>query len=65
MANNKLCHIAQAHVNGHLAGDGGFIKQRRAWLEAHTGVRKSLLLHLFTAAMGMSVLNAVEFIEVS
>ena len=53
-----LWYIAQAHANGHLAGDGGFTKQCHAWLEARTGAQKALLTHSCTAALEMAALLA-------
>ena len=37
MTGRELWYIAQAHTNGHLAGDGMFTKKCHAWLEARTG----------------------------
>lgn len=58
MTGKELWNIAQAHANGHLAGDGGFTKQCHAWLEARTGAQKALLTHSCTAALEMAALLA-------
>lgn len=58
MTGKELWYIAQAHANGHLAGDGGFTKQCQAWLEARTGAQKALLTHSCTAALEMAALLA-------
>lgn len=50
MTGRELWYIAQAHTNGHLAGDGVFTKRCHAWLEELTGVHKALLTHWCTAA---------------
>jgi dTDP-4-amino-4,6-dideoxygalactose transaminase len=58
MTGKELWYIAQAHANGHLAGDGGFTEQCHAWLEARTGAQKALLTHSCTAALEMAALLA-------
>lgn len=58
MNGRELVHIAQAHANGHLSGDGQFTKLCHAWLELHTGASKALLTHSCTAALEMSALLA-------
>ena len=58
MTGRELWHIAQAHANGHLAGDGMFTKKCHAWLEARTGTRKALLTHSCTAALEMAAILA-------
>src|SRR5574340_300403 len=58
MTGKELWYIAQAHANGHLAGDGSFTKQCSRWLEARTGAGKSLLTHSCTAALEMAALLA-------
>lgn len=58
MTGRELSHIAQAHTNGHLAGDGSFTKKCQAWLEAKTGTRKALLTHSCTAALEMGAFLA-------
>lgn len=58
MTGKELWYIAQAHANGHLAGDGGFTKKCHAWLEARTGAHKALLTHSCTAALEMAALLA-------
>jgi dTDP-4-amino-4,6-dideoxygalactose transaminase len=54
MTGKELWYIAQAHANGHLAGDGEFTKRCSEWLEAHTGTRRALLTHSCTAALEMA-----------
>jgi dTDP-4-amino-4,6-dideoxygalactose transaminase len=60
MTGRELAHIAQAHANGHLAGNGFFSKMCCAWLEDRIGSRKALLTHSCTAALEMAaILSAV------
>lgn len=56
MTGRELHHIAQAHVNGSLAGDGPYTKRCHAWLEARTGCARALLTHSCTAALEMAAL---------
>lgn len=58
MTGKELWNIAQAHANGHLAGDGQFTQKCQAWLEASTGARKALLTHSCTAALEMAAILA-------
>jgi dTDP-4-amino-4,6-dideoxygalactose transaminase len=58
MTGKELWYIAQAHANGHLAGDGSFTKRCNAWLEERTGTRKALLTHSCTAALEMAAILA-------
>ena len=58
MTGRELSYIAQAHANGHLAGDGEFTKRCHAWLESHAGAPKALLTHSCTAALEMAALLA-------
>lgn len=58
MTGKELWYIAQAHADGHLAGDGGFTKKCNAWLEARIGVQKALLTHSCTAALEMAAILA-------
>ncbi len=58
MTGRELTYIAQAHANGHLAGDGMFTKKCHAWLEAGMGVYKALLTHSCTAALEMAAILA-------
>ena len=58
MTGRELWYIAQAHTNGHLAGDGMFTKKCHAWLEARTGAHKALLTHSCTAALEMAAILA-------
>jgi dTDP-4-amino-4,6-dideoxygalactose transaminase len=58
MTGRELWYIAQAHTNGHLAGDGVFTKKCHAWLEASTGTKKALLTHSCTAALDMAAMLA-------
>lgn len=58
MTGRELWYIAQAHTNGHLAGDGMFTKNCHAWLETRTGARKALLTHSCTAALDMAAILA-------
>jgi dTDP-4-amino-4,6-dideoxygalactose transaminase len=56
MTGKELYYIAEAHFNGHLAGDGPFTKKCHSWLEAHCGCTKALLTHSCTAALEMAAL---------
>jgi dTDP-4-amino-4,6-dideoxygalactose transaminase len=58
MTGRELWYIAQAHTNGHLAGDGMFTKNCHAWLEARTGAHKALLTHSCTASLDMAAMLA-------
>jgi dTDP-4-amino-4,6-dideoxygalactose transaminase len=58
MTGRELWYIAQAHTNGHLAGDGMFTKKCHEWLEAHTGTLKALLTHSCTASLDMAAMLA-------
>ena len=58
MTGKELWYIAQAHANGHLAGDGVFTSRCNAWLESRTGSRKALLTHSCTAALEMAAILA-------
>lgn len=58
MTGRELWYIAQAHTNGHLAGDGMFTKKCHAWLEARTGAHRALLTHSCTAALDMAAILA-------
>jgi dTDP-4-amino-4,6-dideoxygalactose transaminase len=56
MGGKELFYIAQAHINGRLAGDGPYTKHCHTWLEANTGCNKALLTHSCTAALEMAAL---------
>lgn len=56
MTGRELSHIAQAHFEGVLAGDGRFTKECQLDLERRTGSRKTLLTHSCTAALEMAAL---------
>ncbi len=58
MTGKELWYIAQAHANGHLAGDGSFTKKCNGWLESRTGTHKALLTHSCTAALEMAAILA-------
>jgi len=58
MTGKELWNIAQAHVNGVMAGDGPFTKMCHRWLENRTGSTKVLLTHSCTAALEMAALLA-------
>ena len=58
MTGRELWYIAQAHTNGHLAGDGIFTKKCHTWLEARTGAHKALLTQSCTAALDMAAMLA-------
>jgi dTDP-4-amino-4,6-dideoxygalactose transaminase len=56
MTGKELYHIAEAHFNGSLAGDGPFTKRCHRWLEERSGCGKVLLTHSCTAALEMAAL---------
>lgn len=56
MTGKELFHIAEAHFNGMLAGDGPFTKRCHEWLEKRTNANKVLLTHSCTAALEMAAL---------
>jgi dTDP-4-amino-4,6-dideoxygalactose transaminase len=56
MTGKELGYIAQAHANGHLAGNGQFSKRCCAWLENRIGSPKALLTHSCTAALEMAAI---------
>jgi dTDP-4-amino-4,6-dideoxygalactose transaminase len=58
MTGKELWYIAQAHANGHLAGDGAFTRRCSNWLEQRLGSRKALLTHSCTAALEMAAMLA-------
>lgn len=58
MTGKELWYIAQAHTNGHLAGDGGFTRLSSGWLESRIGANKALLTHSCTAALEMAAILA-------
>jgi dTDP-4-amino-4,6-dideoxygalactose transaminase len=56
MTGNEMHYIAQAHLNGTLAGDGPFTKRCHQWIEHQSGCVKALLTHSCTAALEMAAL---------
>ena len=58
MTGKELEYIAQAHLNGILAGDGPFTKKCHRWLEKTIGTKKALLTHSCTAALEMVAILA-------
>ena len=58
MTGKELSYIADAHAQGHLAGDGSFTKRCAAWLEARTGSLRALLTHSCTGALEMAAILA-------
>lgn len=56
MTGKELGYIAQAHANGHLAGDGEFTRRCSTWLEERTGARRALLTHSCTGALEMAAI---------
>lgn len=56
IAGKELYYIAQAVVDGQLAGDGPFTKRCHRWLEERTGCSKALLTHSCTAALEMAAM---------
>lgn len=58
MTGKELTYIAEAHVNGMLAGDGPFTKRCHARLVQQIGCGKALLTHSCTAALEMAAILA-------
>ena len=58
LTGNELRHIAQAHKNGILAGNGVFTQKCQAWIERNMDVKKALLTHSCTAALEMAAILA-------
>jgi dTDP-4-amino-4,6-dideoxygalactose transaminase len=58
MTGDELRYIAQAHADGHLAGDGQFTRQCSEWLERQIGCGKALLTHSCTGALEMAAMLA-------
>jgi dTDP-4-amino-4,6-dideoxygalactose transaminase len=56
MTGKELKYIAEAHLNGSLAGDGPFTRRCHDWLEERSGCNKALLTHSCTAALEMAAL---------
>ena len=56
MTGRELAYIAEAHANGHLAGNGAFSKRCSAWLEERLDSHKALLTHSCTAALEMAAI---------
>lgn len=56
ISGRELYNIANAHLSGHLSGDGQYTKLCHAWLERYTRSAKALLTHSCTAALEMAAL---------
>lgn len=56
MTGRELEYIAEAHLQGNLAGDGPFTDRCHAWLEERTQTRQALLTHSCTAALELAAL---------
>jgi len=56
MTGRELHYIAEAHMNGKLAGDGPFTRRCHGWIESQTHTAKALLSHSCTAALEMAAL---------
>lgn len=57
MTGKELHYISLAHLNGTLAGDGGFTKRCSEWLAHNSGAGKVLLTHSCTAALELAALT--------
>lgn len=55
LTGKELSNIAQAHLQGQLAGDGAFTKKCQYWLETK-GATRALLTHSCTAALEMAAI---------
>lgn len=58
MTGREIEYISQAHVDGHLSGDGPFTKRCHRWLEDSIGAKKALLTHSCTGALEMAAILA-------
>jgi dTDP-4-amino-4,6-dideoxygalactose transaminase len=56
MTGREIPYISEAHLHGHLSGDGPFTMKCHDWLAERTGAVKALLTHSCTAALEMSAL---------
>lgn len=56
LTGKELSYIAEAHLNGQLAGDGQFTKRCQTWLENLGDTHKALLTHSCTAALEMAAI---------
>jgi dTDP-4-amino-4,6-dideoxygalactose transaminase len=56
LTGRELSYIAEAHLNGQLAGDGLFTRRCQRWLEELGGSPKALLTHSCTAALEMAAI---------
>jgi dTDP-4-amino-4,6-dideoxygalactose transaminase len=56
MTGKELQYIADAQLQGALAGDGPYTKRCHQWLESRSGSPKALLTHSCTAALEMAAL---------
>ncbi len=56
LTGRELSYIAEAHLNGQLAGDGQFTKRCQRWLEGYGPTSKALLTHSCTAALEMAAI---------
>lgn len=52
----ELFNIAQAVINGHLAGDGVFTKKCHEWLRQQLNCQHAMLTHSCTAALEMAAI---------
>lgn len=56
MTGREMHYIGEAHLAGHLAGDGPLTKKCHRWLETKCGESKALLTHSCTAALEMAAI---------
>ena len=56
LTGSELSYIAEAHANGHLAGNGPFSRRCADWLEHRLDSRRALLTHSCTAALEMAAI---------
>lgn len=52
----ELFNIAQAVIDGHLAGDGIFTKKCHDWLQNHLHCQRAMLTHSCTAALEVAAM---------
>lgn len=58
LSGRELDYIRQAHVQGHLSGNGPFTKRCEAWLRRDTGAAAAFLTHSCTGALEMAAILA-------
>jgi dTDP-4-amino-4,6-dideoxygalactose transaminase len=58
LTGRELAHIAEAHADARLSGDGRFTRKCQDWLQTASGTPQALLTHSCTAALEIAALLA-------